>query len=274
MDFLDFKNIPCFGIAGNFAQHLEQAGEASDFAGLVREGGAPKGIFPFYVPGNSSFLGRYPLDNKRLKIPKNVGVQAEPEIALRLGLNYGKKGICSLKPLSFMSFNDASVRGVKAAKISHKKNFSGASRGAGNEIAIDKFSSGGICDDFSLASFLHSQGEFLAYGECARLSEYGYFYEKLLEWIKITLNTQQDEAVLEHLAVFLEHKPKQILLALGATRYEPNMENRYFKAGDEVYIIAFNHKKFSLEQIKELAKDGKISPSDDISVLIQRIEYE
>ena len=79
---------------------------------------------------------------------------------------------------------------------------------------------------------------------------------------------------MENLTEFLEHKPKQILLALGATRYEPNMENRYFKAGDEVYIIAFNHKKFSLEQIKELAKDGKISPSDDISVLIQRIEYE
>ena len=28
------------------------------------------------------------------------------------------------------------------------------------------------------------------------------------------------------------------------------------------------------EIIKELTKDGKISPSDDISVLIQRIEYE
>lgn len=266
-----FKDIPCFGIAGNFAQHLEQAGEASDFAGLVRKEGAPKGIFPFYVPGDSSFLGRYPLDNERLKIPKNSQVQAEPEIALRLSLKYDENGICDILPLSFMSFNDASIRGVKEPKISHKKNFSSSSRGAGNEIAIDKFSSGGICDDFSLASFLRSGGEFLAYGECARLLDYGYFYAELLEWAKITLNSQKDEAVLEHLAAFFASKPEQILLALGATRYEPNMENRYFKAGDEVYIIAFNHKKFSLDEISELAKDDKISPSDDISVLKQKI---
>lgn len=271
---MSFKNIPCFGIAGNFAQHLEQAGEASDFAGLVRKEGAPKGIFPFYVPGNSSFLGRYPLNSQVLKFPQGKSVQAEPEIALRLSLKYDENGICDILPLSFMSFNDASIRGVKEPKISHKKNFSSASRGAGNEIAIDKFSSGGICDDFSIASFLRSEGEFLAYGECARLLDYGYFYDELLEWVKNTLNSQKDEAVLENLAPFFASKPEQILLALGATRYEQNMENRYFKAGDEVYIIAFNHKKFSLEQIKELANSGKISGSNDISVLIQKVEYE
>lgn len=271
---MSYKNIPCFGIAGNFAQHLEQAGEASDFAGLKREQGAPKGIFPFYIPGNSSFLGRYPLDDKRLKIPQNAQVQAEPEIALRLALSYDEKGICELKPLSFMSFNDASVRGVKAPKISHKKNFSSASRGAGNEISIDNFRAGGLCDDFSLVSFLRSESEFLQYGECAKLSEYGYFYERLLEWIKATLNSQKDEAVLENLAPFFETKPKEALIALGATRYEQNMENRYFKAGDEVYIIAFNHKKYSLADIAKLAKDDKISANDDISVLKQRIEYE
>lgn len=267
----DFKDILGFGIAGNFAQHLEQAGEAADFATLAREQGEPKGIFPFYIPGNSSFLGRYPLNSKILEIPKNSSVQAEPEIALRLALSYDKNGICDIKALSFMSFNDASIRGVKAPKISHKKNFSSASRGAGNEIAINSFENGGICDDFSLVSFLRSGAEFVQYGECAKLVEYGYFYSKLLEWIKITLNTQKDEAVLEHLAPFFASKPEQILLALGATRYQPNMENRYFKANDEIYIIAFNHKKFSLDEISKLAKNDAIIANNDISVLKQKV---
>jgi len=31
------KNTICLGIAGNFAHHLEQAGEASDFVDVVTE---------------------------------------------------------------------------------------------------------------------------------------------------------------------------------------------------------------------------------------------
>lgn len=48
------------GVAGNFAGHLEQAGEARDFVAVaVKEAIAPKAIFPF----PSSFLpppGWYP----------------------------------------------------------------------------------------------------------------------------------------------------------------------------------------------------------------------
>ncbi|MDO9355193.1 MAG: DUF5718 family protein, partial [Solirubrobacteraceae bacterium] len=40
-----------FGVAGNFAGHLEQAGEAADFVGIgSAEVEAPKGIFPWFVP--------------------------------------------------------------------------------------------------------------------------------------------------------------------------------------------------------------------------------
>lgn len=36
------------GVAGNFAGHLEQAGEASDFVTVVvRDTSAPKALFPF-----------------------------------------------------------------------------------------------------------------------------------------------------------------------------------------------------------------------------------
>ena len=71
------KEIIGFGIAGNFALHLEQAGEADDFA-LVKTDDeyAPKGIFPFYVNGllmgvldvDSEFLSSFnEIDEKYLK---------------------------------------------------------------------------------------------------------------------------------------------------------------------------------------------------------------
>ncbi len=48
---MKFKNVIGLGVAGNFAGHLEQAGEAADFASITTiEEIQPKAIFPFYVP--------------------------------------------------------------------------------------------------------------------------------------------------------------------------------------------------------------------------------
>ena len=56
----DLRNVPGIGVAGNFAGHLEQAGEAENFRGVkTAESTAPKAIFPFYIPGNSTFLGTF-----------------------------------------------------------------------------------------------------------------------------------------------------------------------------------------------------------------------
>jgi len=50
------KEFIGFGVAGNFAHHLEQAGEASDFVNVeVDDENAPKGIFPFYLPTSDTF---------------------------------------------------------------------------------------------------------------------------------------------------------------------------------------------------------------------------
>jgi len=51
LDTPTLKGAIGLGVAGNFAGHLEQAGEAGDFVGVEAEAGAPKGVFPFYVPG-------------------------------------------------------------------------------------------------------------------------------------------------------------------------------------------------------------------------------
>ena len=44
---VDLKSAACFGVAGNFTGHLEQAGEAVDFVNIKTvEAKAPKAIFP------------------------------------------------------------------------------------------------------------------------------------------------------------------------------------------------------------------------------------
>ena len=61
----------CFGIgvAGNFAGHLEQAGEARDFTSVGGAVDAPKGIFPFYAAGCGTFLDDFPLSSDRTDDP-------------------------------------------------------------------------------------------------------------------------------------------------------------------------------------------------------------
>jgi hypothetical protein len=47
IDLDEVRNWFGFGVAGNFAGHLEQAGEAVDFAAVESNGDVPKGIFPW-----------------------------------------------------------------------------------------------------------------------------------------------------------------------------------------------------------------------------------
>ncbi len=268
-----------FGIAGNFALHLEQAGEFKDFVDIkTEEKYAPKGIFPFYSPKSSNHLKNYCFDNVNLVLPNesSLNVQAEPEIALKCEIEYENGSVKTIKPLAFMAFNDASVRNDKnATKISQKKNFSSGSKGFGNEIVIDKFDKTGVCERYSLVSFLRSEDGFFRYGECAKLSGYSYFYEKLLNWMKKIFNTQKDFAVLEDLSKILKQNgyKKDVIITIGATRYEPKGENRFLKRGDEIYIVAFDHNKHSLEDITELAKtDSDFSKFSDISDLKQVVK--
>ena len=74
-----------FGVAGNFAGHLEQAGEAADFVNVACEGTAPKGIFPWYAPGYDGFLGEFPLSHDAILLPESdtpLNLQIEPEVGL------------------------------------------------------------------------------------------------------------------------------------------------------------------------------------------------
>ena len=129
LDLDDLRSAFGFGVAGNFAGHLEQSGEAADFAGVPSASGeAPKGIFPWYVPGADTFLGVFPLSHDRLVRPAavdgGVNLQIEPEVALLCDVAYAPDGgVEALAPRALGAFDDCSIRRPGAAKISHKKNW-------------------------------------------------------------------------------------------------------------------------------------------------------
>jgi hypothetical protein len=122
------------GVAGSFAGHLEQAGVAGSFAGVPAAPEAPKGIFPWYAPGDPGFLGAFPLAHDRVDLPaygEGSDLQIEPEAGVLFEVDYGEDGRPSaLRPRALGAFNDCSIRRPGAAKISHKKNWGPGSKGS------------------------------------------------------------------------------------------------------------------------------------------------
>lgn len=270
------KEFLGLGVAGNFANHLEQAGEASDFMNIASdEEGAPKGLFPFYIPKDNTFLGRYCIDNEKIILPKDTKfkAQAEPEIGLECDVVYENGKVKALIPKFFMAFNDASIRNdSNATKLSQKKNFSTASKGYGFKLPIDKFEKGGICDNYSLTSFLVCNGKAHQYGDNAELTSYSYFYKQLIDWTVNKLNTQEDRAILENMHSIISRAdyPSKILIAIGATSYTEFAETRFLREGDEVCIVAYNHNLYSNEKIKDLIEQGVLSLKE-ASIVRQKV---
>ena len=268
------------GVVGNFAGHLSQAGEAKDFAEIHTDTEAPKGIFPFYVPNDKQHpLGRYCINNDQIILPSDpfLNVQAEPELALECDLIYDSHHhITEVIPKFFMAFNDASVRNDKnATKLSQKKNFSSGSKAHGIKIPLDNFSYGGICDSYSLVSFVGFNDQLELYGKLSKLIDYSYFHEKLIDWLKDRLNHQKEMTTLEDFSEILQmsHYPEKILVAIGATCYTELGETRFLQEKDEVFIVVFNHNKYSLNEVKEMLKNKTIplQGNNDFSIVHQKV---
>jgi hypothetical protein len=240
------KQLPVFGIAGNFAEHLSQAGEDADFVNVkTAEAHAPKGMFPIYLPGFDSFVGTFPLSSEALvaDFSQMQNLQLEPEVCLLLGVEYRNNQVHSLAPKAFTAFNDCSIRRPNARKISEKKNWGASSTGIGEVwIAIDDLSENGKLDNYHIASMIRRDNEVLAYGVDSPVVGYQYFHEKLLNWITSTLNTQPDFGPLEALHSYLVAigYPSQIIVTLGATRYTPFGETGYLKSGDELAVYVYD----------------------------------
>lgn len=243
------KNIIGLGVAGNFAHHLEQAGELSDFENVeTKEANAPKGIFPFYLPHSESFLGRYPIGSELLELPEyEANTQVEPEVAVWFDIEYdASHKVVGLHAKKFTAFNDATIRKEGAKKISEKKSWSDNSKGLAKEwIEIDKFEEGGVMDNFHLCSFLKRDGIVHKYGVDAPLLGYSYFYAKLENWLIEKMNEQKDFGPLEDIAEHLKNcdYPEEAIISIGATAYETFGQNNYLKRGDEVFVVVYDKRE-------------------------------
>ncbi len=236
------------GIAGNFTDHLKQAGELADFANIkTAEADAPKGLFPFFVPNAKNFLGINPLSHDKINLLPGQTLQVEPEIALLCQLQYTDKKISAVTPTHFTAFNDCSIRQTDAPKISLKKNWGPSSKGLAKEwLPYEEI------NEYRLCSHLKRDDQLIQYGEDSALKDYSYFGEKLLNWIKNQLNTQKDEGPLEDLPTLIElsNYPKTALIAIGATRYTEIGETTFLQKNDEIFITTYNGpKKITLHQI-------------------------
>jgi hypothetical protein len=274
------------GIAGNFALHLEQAGELEDFKDVITaDEAAPKGLFPFYLPNYTpsnetttrtpkEILATYPICDATIKLPsKGVNVQAEPEVGLVCDLSYKDGKVISITPTHFGAYNDCSIRIAGAQKISDKKNWGDSSKGYSNTLLeIDKFQAGGVMDDYTICSFLRRDSELNAYGEDVELSGYSYFYEKLTAWITNQINTQTNFGPLEPINEYIKacDYPTKLLISIGATRYTKYGESTFLKTGDEVLVVVYNNQQYSARDVKtKLLEENYSSPN--LSVLAQKV---
>ena len=274
---MDWQRTIGLGVAGNFAGHLEQAGEASDFVNVaVEDAKAPKGLFPFFIPGGGEhFLNCQPVSSAILRLgSSDEKHQIEPEVALYCDLSYEGGAVTAIHPRMAFAHNDCSIRRDGARKISEKKNWGAETKGTAAEgIEIDRFSEGGVLDHYRVACFLVRDGKAEAYGQDSEVRSYSYFHEQLLDWIVRKLSDQREEGPLEDLAAWLRRAgdPPQALISIGATRYTDYGETTFLTPGDDAVVILYDANQYDAAAIQDLATDPNPISSPDLSILRQRV---
>ena len=261
------------GVAGNFAGHLEQAREAGDFRNVQAEQGAPKGIFPFWMPGlPGSFLATDPLSDHLLRLPNlTETAQVEPEMALVCELDWLGDEIDSLTPRFAAAFDDCSLRREGAPKISVKKNWGPGSKGMASKwLAVDGFARGCTLDQFRLASFVLRDGVLHAYGVDSPVAGYSYFHHMLLDWVVGKLAVQRDQGPLEDVGAMLRSvgKPQKIVVTIGATLYTEFGESGWLKPGDRTAVCLYRPEHGSAEDLVRKSLAGEETPA---SILIRDV---
>ena len=278
---IELKNTACFGVAGNFTGHLEQAGEAADFVSVAAAENAPKAVFPTYIPGACgtvpSFLDVFPFDSLEIRFPEGEKkVQIEPECAVVFRAHWNGDVIESLVPLCFGASNDCSIRREGAKKISLKKNWGKCSKGfSSNAIPLSSFDSSSIINDYRIASFLVREGRTYAYGEDSAVRDYSYIYDKLMTWMLDKFNNQKNEGPAEEIGKYLNAagRPEQILVSIGATRYTEFGETNFLTYGDHSVVVLYPESSYTREQIAKMVSGNDLQ-YNDISVLYQTVKHQ
>lgn len=281
MNLSSLRSVAGIGVAGNFAGHLEQAGEAADFVNVVPTAAeAPKGIFPWYVPGRDDFLGVFPVTHDLLRLPDEPGVslQIEPEAGVLARLSYDASGwLTAVAPEVVVAWNDCSIRREGARKISHKKNWGPASKGAAARgFAVHDIDADGALAPLRIASFMRRDGRAHAYGVDSPARGYSYAGTALIDWMIDRLRNQEgaDDTPLEPVGRYLDAagRPDHALIGIGATRYTDFGESTYLVRGDESVVIVYDERDSSPEAVAAAVADGAEDALPSASVLRQRVE--
>ena len=254
-----------FGVAGNFAGHLEQAGEAADFVNVTSEGAAPKGIFPWYAPGVDGFLGEFPLSHDTVALPKSdapLNLQIEPEVGLACHVVWDGDTVVTLQPFALGAFNDCSIRRPNALKISHKKNWGPASKGVARQFFdVGDLTPDGPTSTLRLLCHLRTaDGQEHEYGVDSPLLGYSYYGEVLLDWITERLANQKGSAdtPLEDVGALMvaSGRPSKVLIGIGATRYTELGESTYLQPGDEAIVRVYDTASDAYSELRQTVSAG------------------
>lgn len=256
------------GIAGNSPGYLSQTGEITN---LEKQADArlPRALFPIFVDGEAS-LGKYPFSAKQLQLPSepSAQVQMEPELALKLRLEYDTHGtVVKLQARSLTLINDATYRNKSVSKLSQKKNWGFASKGlASSELTLDTTSEHEVIERLRLCGFHKHQGHWYLCSQDVAVTDYHLFNEPLLKWINQRINYQQDSGVLHSIKALLSNcaQPTEITVAIGAPCYTSAGESHQLAAGDETLVIAYDSKVLSLHEIEQALLSGnfdRLTPS-------------
>lgn len=277
METIDLKDAACFGVAGNFTGHLEQAGEAENFKELkVCDATAPKALFPTYIPAvcgggvgaAPAFLNVFPFDADKIIFPKGEEkIQIEPEMAIVFDALWQGEDLLSLEPRFFGASNDVSIRKEGALKISVKKNWGPSSKGfSADAIKVEP----GIFDRYRIASYLRRDGKLFEYGEDSPVNGYSYFGKKLNGWLLDKLNNQEDAGPAENVHSYLRAArfPTKIFVSVGATRYSDFGKKNFLLGGDDS-IVAVYPDSCPKEKIESMILSGE--KAEGVSLLCQRV---
>lgn len=275
----NLQKVMGLGIAGNFAGHLEQAGETPDFVAVETESAtAPKGLFPFYIPHSATQVGEYPFCAKFINYPENLQqdahLQAEPEVCVLFNIQYEFGKIAKMTPKAFAAFNDCSIRKPGAKKISEKKNWGANTKGVSDTfLAVNSLNPGAELDAFRIASFLKRDNHWQAYGNDSAVNSYSYFHQKLMDWMQDKINHQADFGPLENLNQIIHSAgfPQQILISLGATTYTPFGETTTLQIGDELAIYVYNATQIDAQMIEKHLHQKESLPAGEVSILQQKV---
>jgi len=265
LDLDDMRSWFGFGVAGNFAGHLEQAGEAADFVNVTSEGEAPKGIFPWYAPGSDGPLGQFPLSHDAILLPESpetastpFNLQIEPEVGLACHVSWQGDTVAELRPFALGAFNDCSIRRPGARKISDKKNWGPASKG----VAAQFFDVGDLTPDGPtstlrlVCNLRTADGNEHGYGVDSPLLGYSYYGEVLLDWVTERLANQKGaaETPLEDVGALMvaAGHPSTVLIGIGATRYTTLGESTFLQPGDEAIVRVYDTESDAVSELRQL----------------------